>query len=87
MAKKDYPTDGEYFEGYHPQSNGNLAKSGEYHNGNYTKIDEVPYKPLPEVAPPGTVRNPQEGRDYSRKSDVHHDEVEHLRGWNEQNQL
>lgn len=52
--------------------------------GNETKIEEIPYQPLPEIVPPGIDPNPGKN---STENQVTEDQLERLRRWEAQNQL
>jgi hypothetical protein len=64
--------------------------------GNYSSSNEIPYKPLPEITPPGTVGDPGEelsalpsdgGLMGSPYGGIDDDDAERMRGWDRQNKL
>lgn len=52
--------------------------------GNKTKYKEIPYKPIPEVVPPGIVTDPDS---INGKNNVDYEDVKRMRGWEQQNKL
>lgn len=61
-----------------------MSRKTKHHNkGNHTNHNDTHYKPVPEIVPPGIVTDP----DSSGKNNVNSQDVERLRGWNQQNKM
>ena len=61
-----------------------MSRKTKHHNkANHTHNDEIHYKPVPEIVPPGTVTDP----DSHGENNANQQGVEQLRGWNEQHKM
>ena len=57
-------------------------KAKHTNQGNQTNHGDIHYKPVPEIVPPGIVTDPESGEDKANSQNI-----ERLRGWNQQNKM